>query len=419
MAKAIKSYKLAFSLIFLTGIFIEEPVNAQNKTKDIFKPTSGKSLRVTLINNFDILNAKPHSNPLSQSSTSESYQYSSPTGLQVGPLKPGSPNGSSRRAPQVTGVRSFGSFGIPYSSVRVELGPGASSVGANNKAYLSSTYPYRAIGKLVFKLPNGQASFCSASLIRNAVLVTAAHCVQDFGSGSTTFQNFKFVPGAYESTQPYGVWESEGYVVPSKWIDGTDNGTGGARDNDIAIFLIAKKGSRFIGQDTGWLTYAANNYSFVKSAKTGNLNTAELHTLGYPGLSDQGKIMQVSSGPSTTLDYGSKSAKQIRQGSNFTGGSSGGPWIANFGFKKPIFSGGASAGNQSVRNVVVGVTSWGSANPNSIKDNFSSQFAQNSAYPLSSYGQYGPGNIGSLINTACTHKPSGSSSTYEDLGYCD
>ena len=99
MAKPIKSYKIAFILIFWSGVFVEEPVNAQNKTKDIFKPTPGKSLGITRINKFEILNAKPHSNPLSQSSTSGSYPYSSPTGLQVGPLKPGSPDGLSRRAP--------------------------------------------------------------------------------------------------------------------------------------------------------------------------------------------------------------------------------------------------------------------------------------------------------------------------------
>lgn len=420
MARMGRYSALALSAIIGTeAVLAAKPANAQTPSMDIFRPTPDKQLKALPYSDLDILNAKPHINTLSPPASSTGFQYSSPTGPQAEPLKPSSPDGLSHGLSRYAWNRAFGSLGIPYSSVRVELGPGTSSVNQSSKAYLSSTYPYRAVGKLVFDLPGGGKSFCSASLIRKSVLVTAAHCVQEFGSGSTAFRNFRFIPGAYDAIKPYGIWASEGYVVPSKWANGTDIGTGSARDNDLAIFLIAKKDSQFIGQKTGWLTYAANNYSFTKSSKTGNLSTAELYTLGYPGLSDRGKIMQVSSGPSYTLNYGSKSTKQIRQGSNFTGGSSGGPWIANFGYKQPTFSSGASAGTQSAPNVVVGVTSWGSANPNLIKDNYSSQFAQNSAYPLSSYGKYGPGNIGSLINTACLAKPSGSTATYAALGYCD
>lgn len=50
---------------------------------------------------------------------------------------------------------------------------------------------------------------------------------------------------------------------------------------------------------------------------------------------------------------------------------------------------------------VVGVTSWGSANPNGPKDNHSSQFRQNTRYPDASYGVCGAGNIASLLNTLC------------------
>src|SRR4051812_33317521 len=44
---------------------------------------------------------------------------------------------------------------------------------------------------------------------------------------------------------------------------------------------------------------------------------------------------------------------------------------------------------------VVGVTSWGTSDPNAPKDNYSSQFRQNAAYPTVDYGGYGGGNIGS------------------------
>ena len=83
------------------------------------------------------------------------------------------------------------------------------------------------------------------------------------------------------------------------------------------------------------------NY-FVKSKRTGNLWTAALTTLGYPGDSDNGTIQQRCDGPSymTKID----DVLQIYQGSDFTGGSSGGPWIANFGYQKAQFSEGAGPG---------------------------------------------------------------------------
>jgi len=417
MANYNKSYKSALGLIVLTGVFLEVPVNAQDKTKAVFVPISEKLSGTTPTNNVDILKAKPYSNPLPPPSNSGSFRYTPPKWLPHGPLKPGS-DGSGRRAALVTGFRAFGSFGIPYTSSSVELGPGTTPIAANNRAFLSSTYPYRAIGRLTFRQSVGGGLFsCSASLIRKSIIVTAAHCVQRFGSGAARFRDWQFTPGAHLATQPYGVWNPIGYVVPSTWSDGSDIGSGSARDNDIAIFLMAKKNNRFIGDVTGYFTYAANNYSFVNTDKTGNLNTAELHTLGYPGQLDLGRIMQVSSGPSTTVTSGG--AKVIRQGSNFTGGSSGGPWFANFGARQPNFSGGASAGSASVPNVIVGVTSHGTRDPNLPKDNFSSQFAQNTAFPDAAYGVYGPGNIGAIINAACREKPAGSALTYAQLGYCN
>ena len=68
---------------------------------------------------------------------------------------------------------------------------------------------------------------------------------------------------------------------------------------------------------------------------------------------------------------------------------------------------------------VVGVTSWGSPDPNTIKDNYSSQFAQNSRYPNANYGVYGGGNIGSLLNTLCTGKVPGTAQTWAQQGYCN
>jgi hypothetical protein len=160
--------------------------------------------------------------------------------------------------------------------------------------------------------------------------------------------------------------------------------------------------------------YGWNNYSFVTSPKTGNLHTAAVSTLGYPFLMDGGAIMQRTDGPSYTTALGG--AGQLWQGSNLTDGSSGGPWVVNFRTHAAALTGGAVEGSASGI-AVIGVTSWGSSDPNAIKDNWSSQFRQNTRYPKASYGIYGAGNIGSVLRRLCNTVIGGA--TLAAQGYCD
>jgi hypothetical protein len=314
------------------------------------------------------------------------------------------------------GTRAFGSFGIPYTTTRVQDG-NQSAAGATSANRLSTTYPYRTVGKLTFS-----AGYCSASLIRRSVIVTAAHCIQNFGTGANIFSGFQFRPGHYGAVgataaqiAPYGTWNWASLVRPASWANGTDVGTGAARDNDLAVIALGKNAAgQFVGDLVGYMSYGWNNYSFVTSSKTGNQHTAAVSTLGYPALMDAGRIMQRTDGPSYTTVLGG--AGQLWQGSNFTGGSSGGPWVVNFASRVPVRSGGAVLGSASTI-AVVGVTSWGAADPNAPKDNWSSQFRQNSRYPNASYGIYGAGNIGSLLNTLCS-APAPGGGTFASQGYC-
>jgi hypothetical protein len=254
------------------------------------------------------------------------------------------------------------------------------------------------------------------------VLVTAAHCIQRFGSGTAIFSNFQYTPAQYSPSTtvaqraPYGTWGWAALVRPASWASGTDIGSGAARDNDLAVIAVARNASgQFIGDLTGWLGYGWNNYSFVSSAKTGNLSVAAVSALGYPGLLDAGGRLQRSDGPTYLTTVGG--AGQLWQGSNFTGGASGGPWVVNFRSADADLSGGAVLGTAAVM-AVIGVTSWGTSDPNAPKDNYSSQFRQNSRYPAASYGIYGAGNIASLLNTLCNTTASGGQ-TYAQQGYCN
>lgn len=311
--------------------------------------------------------------------------------------------------------KAFGTFGIPYTTTRVQ--DGAQSAGLGGAARLSTTYPFRTVGKLTFS-----DGYCSASLIRRSVIVTAAHCIQNFGSGAAIFSNFQFRPGHFgppgasaAQMAPYGTWNWRALVRPDTWANGTDIGSGAARDNDLAVIALGKNAQgQFIGDITGYMSYGWNNYSFVTSPKTGNLHTAAVSTLGYPFLMDGGAIMQRTDGPTYTTSLGG--AGQLWQGSNLTGGSSGGPWVVNFRTQAAALTGGAVEGTASVI-AVIGVTSWGSADPNAIKDNWSSQFRQNTRYPNADYGGYGAGNIASLLRTLCKTKIGGV--TLASQGYCN
>jgi|GEM_PF-976059 len=360
--------------------------------------------------------ARAYVNPLRTPDTSTAYaetdngQQSSGVMTRRGAIN--TDRSSSRRA--------YGSFGIPYTTTRVQDGVLTSLATAANRE--SATYPYSTIGKLTFTTDTGRASWCSASVIRRGIIVTAAHCIQRFGSRRTLFTNFSFQPGHYgargataSQIAPNGTWRTAGISRAGSWAAGTDVGSGAARDNDLALVAIRPQSGRFIGDETGYLTYAWNNYSFVSSPKTGNLLTGAVSSLGYPALMDAGSIMQRTDGPTypTTVS----DARQLWQGSNLTGGASGGPWIVNFASRRAALSGGAVAGTASVM-AVVGVTSWGSRDPNAPKDNYSSQFAQNARYPNADYGGYGAGNIGSLMNTLCNASAPGGG-TYESQGYCN
>ena len=149
--------------------------------------------------------------------------------------------------------QAFGSFGVPYTAARVSHFP-TGNVVSTSGGYLSATYPYSAIGRLTFQDDSGSFT-CSASLIRRSVIVTAAHCIQDSGSGNDTFRRWTFTPAFHNGNAPYGSWSWTVMLRPSSWANGTDTGSGAARNNDLALIALRRNSSgQFIGDRTGWLT---------------------------------------------------------------------------------------------------------------------------------------------------------------------
>jgi hypothetical protein len=169
-------------------------------------------------------------------------------------------------------------------------------------------------------------------------------------------------------------------------------------NNDLAVVLMNKDSlGRFPGNVVGWYSYGWGGYSNVQSPILGNRSVAQITQLGYPGAFDNGWQMQRTD--AVGYYYQSGNLKNTRMGSAQTGGSSGGPWLVNFG-NVPVVGGGHDRGSANTQ-AVVGVTSWGFTDtaPNEQGASF---FGINVQFPLVNYGGRGAGNIGALVNSACT-----------------
>jgi V8-like Glu-specific endopeptidase len=209
------------------------------------------------------------------------------------------------------------------------------------------------------------------------LVVTAAHCVSEFGK-NRFYSNFRFVPGYKSGAGPYGNWSAAVAWAPTAYVKGTDSCSqkGVVCKDDVALLVLAAQSGRFPGTSTGYYGYAYDNAGFTSNGLT------HVTQIGYPVCLDNGEIMERND------SQGFKSAANANNtliGSLMCGGSSGGPWILNFG-KRPTLT-GTTSGSSAQENTVIGVTSWGSIS-NGPKEQGAAPFLST--------------NIQSLVSSACT-----------------
>ncbi len=302
--------------------------------------------------------------------------------------------------------RAFGTALLPYTTARVTVGSFRADKLDELWEVPVTMYPFRAAGKLRMRFGASWFS-CSASLIGRGILVTAAHCVHDFGQGAAGWADeVRFIPSQTREpdgspTQPYGTYLWSSATIPAAYFNGTDtcdpSAVGIVCNNDIAIVVLQPKSGKHAGERLGWYSYGWNGYSYVASPVLGNKTVAHLTELGYPGAFDAGIVMQRNE--SVGYYYTLGNLKNTRMGTAQTGGSSGGAWLVNFGMQ-PVVGGGHDLGQHTVPNVVVGVTSWGWTNT-AVNEQGASFFGQNVEFPNADYGGHGAGNIGALVNAVC------------------
>lgn len=323
------------------------------------------------------------------------------------PVPEGTPgvSGSTNRDTRAIGT---GSTIWPYSTARVANSSSQPVSGIKNTPVTG--LPYRATGKLYVRFGTNWI-VCTASLIRKSILITAAHCVHEFGRGTEGFADqVLWAPantGGVANPGFWGFYEATSWLVPMPYFHGTDTCTtrGIMCNNDIAIAVLLPKNGTYAGDELGgWYQYGWGGYSFDKSPAFGKSTLASITQLGYPLTFDGGLQMQRNDSFGIYVaDRGTNKKKfqNILLGSPMLGGSSGGPWLVNFG-TEPNLTSPATMGKDSVRNVVVGVSSYALLEGTNIMG--SSWFGKNAEFPDDN-GVYGAGNIGHLMSTTCTQYP--------------
>lgn len=277
------------------------------------------------------------------------------------------------------GAEAFGTGNHPYSTARV------SAVGETTPV---DREPWRITGKLFMRF--GSDNFvCTASVIDLNLLVTAAHCVHNFGQEQDGFADaISFEPARHESDRPYGTWTGRTWYIPRVYFDGSDvcspQAPGIVCENDVAVVVMEPDNEgRNLADVVG--RYDVSEFDEFGYAHFIGQRAGHITQLGYPSRDFDGDKMIRSDSLGLWDD-----PFNVVWGSAQTGGSSGGPEIMNFGTETSAT--GPSATDEAP-NVVVAVTSWGFTS-GKVKVQGASRFSRNTTFTNDS-------NIRTLWRAAC------------------
>jgi len=209
---------------------------------------------------------------------------------------------------------------------RVIQADGGSPAAANPSADGTDTgdstlFPNRANGIVLFFY--GPDEFqCSGSVINTSagnVVLTAGHCVIDPGPG-TNATNIVFIPGYRDGAEPFGEWPATSFATTPQWQSTTSTGDPNDADEagDMAMLTLANRpGDGATIQSVVGAVGIAFNQS----------RSQTYMEYGYPAECpyDGSRLYELTA-PLAANDF-SFSPATMGITSDFTGGSSGGPWL--------------------------------------------------------------------------------------------
>ncbi|MBX7553968.1 trypsin-like serine protease [Streptomyces sp. NPDC004232] len=210
------------------------------------------------------------------------------------------PDGSSGRS-------SYGKSGEPGQVPR-DQDSSATAPAHDGTAYTPRRTEENARIGAVFEKDDQGTHFCTASVVQSPgrnMLITAAHCAFDADSGQP-LNDLVFAPGYRKGDEPTGLWKVSKVVVDDRWAKSQDE------DLDVAFLTVDPKGGKNIQDVLGG-----------NSLGTDRGFTNEVEITGYPTSRD------------TPISCRNRTMKfndtQLRiQCTDFEGGTSGSPWLADY-----------------------------------------------------------------------------------------
>ena len=178
-------------------------------------------------------------------------------------------------------------------------------------------YPYSTVGVLFFK-QYGVDYRCSAAAVGNNAIWTAGHCIHKGDNKTTGWStNVVFVPAYKNGSAPYGVWSKSDLKTKGSWFEFGD------LRYDMGGVILNKWNNQTISDVVGSLGFAYNLD-----------NSLHWLNMGYPSAPPfDGKTQQICAASFAYNDTSMPYPSPVAMGCDMSQGSSGGPWILNFGGK--------------------------------------------------------------------------------------